>query len=463
MESLYVSPYTLEFRVRETLYLFNQLSGAVDRLSDKAVQQEWRLLKSFGRCSPTLSEVLRSRGYVWRDRQEEEVLIERLRRASDQQASRIMRCHVILTYDCNLQCAYCYEEGILREREVVGRERLKAMMGVIEHLALETRSEKARIVLFGGEPLLKRPRQVTRIQQVLEHATRNGWDIEVVTNGVDLDYFVPILAEHKISQIQVTLDGPKDIHDGRRPRVDGAGSFEAVVRSIDSALASQLPIAVRVNADTQNVEHIAELVNHFAARGWLDESRFGAYWGLTFDLHDRHPYCATSHVMLKRILDIRRKHPLTKRVSLEAWEALQFLLYPFLLKEPRLPKFFFCGAQRNEWCFDLYGDVYFCADGVGREEFKTGRYDPTFELDHQRARFWRQPETSQAPGCAQCRVRLCCGGGCWFRRACTSRYPPATCCTEHVWPLLAVTMKYLHRSPEVFEVARKTPERRPAL
>jgi len=85
--------------------------------------------------------------------------------------------------------------------------------------------------------------------------------------------------------------------------------------------------------------------------------------------------------MLKRILEIRKQHPLTKRLSLEAWEPLQFLLYPFLLGEPRLPKFFFCGAQRNEWCFDLYGDVYFCADGVGREEFRIGKYDPVFALD----------------------------------------------------------------------------------
>lgn len=464
MNRLYVSGYTLEFPVDGTLYLFNPLSGAFDRLTDTVVQKEWGLLKSSGNCSPGLAEILKNRGYVYEDQREEVALVEKLQRLAERETSQTIRCHVILSYDCNLRCVYCYEEGINREHRVIHDARLKTMLEVIEELARG--KQRTQLVLFGGEPLLKQPYHVRCVQRVLEHGTKNRWGIEIVTNGVDLEHYVHLLKEHSISQIQVTLDGPKHIHDIRRPTVDGRGSFEAIVRSVDAALAAQLPIAVRVNADMQNVEYAPELVDFFSARGWLDESRFGAYWGVTFDLQGRHPYCAPAHVMLRRILEIRKRYPQTKRISLEAWEALQFLLYPYLLGEPRLPKFFFCGAHRNEWCFDLYGDVYFCADGVGREEFRVGKYDPELTLDQGRTALWREHNVLRVPsGCSTCHVKLCCGGGCWFRRMCATRSPLAAYCTEQVWPALATTLEYLHRSPEVFvreefELPRKLSEGR---
>jgi len=156
--------------------------------------------------------------------------------------------------------------------------------------------------------------------------------------------------------------------------------------------------------------------------------------------------------MLRKILDTRKCYPIASSISLETWQSLQFLLYPHMLGEPRLPKFLFCGAQRNEWCFDLYGDVYLCADGVGRKEFRVGSYDPVLRLEQDRASTWREHNVLSTPsGCRQCPARLCCGGGCYFRRICAVGSPKATYCTEHVLPLLSTTAEYLHRSPEVFQ------------
>lgn len=80
MSRVHLSPYTLEFSVDGTLYLFNTLSGALDRLTDKASQEEWRLLKSTGSCSPALVDALKERGYAYDDPQEEAALLEKLMR-----------------------------------------------------------------------------------------------------------------------------------------------------------------------------------------------------------------------------------------------------------------------------------------------------------------------------------------------------------------------------------------------
>ncbi|MBC7222541.1 radical SAM protein [Candidatus Bipolaricaulota bacterium] len=395
---------------------------------------------------------LESRGHLYRDQQEEIALANRLRHLVEREVSRVVRIHVIPTYECNLRCVYCYEEGIPRSGGVISRSRLEAMLEVIEHISASATVEKTQLVLFGGEPLLNRPAQVEAVRRVLEYGQERHWELEVVTNGVELRDYVPLLKEYGITQIQVTIDGPKSVHDKRRPRLSGRGSFDAIVRSVSSALSAKLPVVVRVNGDNQNVDYAPELVALFRAYGWLDEPLFGAYWGLTFDLNGRHRYCGPPDVLLKKILEIRKQYPLTKRISLEAWEALQFLLFPFFLGEPRLPKFFFCGAQRNEWCFDLWGNIYYCADSVGRSDFIVGRYIPSLQLDTSASDLWRHTDPLHTPGCAVCPVRLCCGGGCWFRRICAVGSLARVYCTEHVRPVLEVVIEYLHRMPEVFEL-----------
>lgn len=457
MGQLYISSQTMEFKVDGVLYLFNPLSGALDCMEDPAKQREWKRLKDRRRGSLELVKELESRGHLYKDQQEEIALANRLRHLAEREALRVVRLHVIPTYECNLRCVYCYEEGVPRSGGVISRSRLEAMLGVVEHILASAAAEKTQVVLFGGEPLLSRPPQVEAVRRVLEYGQERHWDLEVVTNGVELRDYVPLLEEYGVTQVQVTIDGPRSVHDRRRPRISGRGSFAAIARSVGCALNAKLPVVVRVNGDNQNVDSAPEMVDLFRAYGWLDEPSFGAYWGLTFDLNGRHRHCGPPDVLLEKILEMRKQYPLTKRISLEAWEALQFLLYPFFLGEPRLPKFFFCGAQRNEWCFDLKGDIYYCADSVGRSDFIVGRYIPSLRLDSPASDLWRHTDPLQTPGCAVCPVRLCCGGGCWFRRICVVGSSTHAYCSEQVRPLLDVAAKYLHRMPEVFELATKSP------
>ncbi|HPD06409.1 MAG TPA: radical SAM protein [Candidatus Bipolaricaulis sp.] len=459
MKELHVSPHTLEFWVDGILYLFNPLSGALDSMQDVSKQEEWKRLRDRKTGSHELVEELSSRGYIYNDEQEEAALRARLQDLAEREASRAVRCHVILTYECNLRCVYCYEDGISRERGVIKDSRLTAMFAAVDQLSASG-AEKTQVVLFGGEPLLNRSSQMRAVHRVLQYGAERGWELEVVTNGVDLTRYIPLLKECRVSQVQVTIDGPQNVHDHRRPRTSGRGSFAAIVRSVGEALRAELPVAVRVNVDYQNLHHAPHIADLFRAQGWFDQPSFGAYWGLTFDVNGRHQYCGLPHKILEKILDIRKHHPLTKRISLEAWEPLQFLLYPFFLGEPRMPKFFFCGAHRNEWCFDLRGDVYYCADSVGRPEFRVGRYIPCLQLDEEVSRLWRQHDSLEAPGCASCRAKLCCGGGCWFRRIAAVGSPVGDCCTEHVLPMLRVAMEYLHRTPELFEFAKNGRYRR---
>lgn len=306
-----------------------------------------------------------------------------------------------------------------------------------------------QLILLGGEPLIWRPQQRERVKSVVDYVGEAGWELEIVTNGADLLYYIPLLDRNVVTMIQTTIDGPKEFHDRRRVDTQGKGTFERIVASIDAALEAGPPIAVRVNVDDQNVYSLPELAKFFESRGWFTQPRFGCYLGLTYDLHETHPYTQPAHITLKKILEVRKAHPLTRRLSLETWEPLMFLMAPLLRGEPCLPKFVFCGAQRNSWCLDLHGDVYLCANSVGRKEFAIGRFLPRLELDEECVGAWHRREVDSRLGCRTCKVRHCCGGGCQFRRAFV-RPGSNRGCLEGVYPMMRVALEYYHHSPEVF-------------
>ncbi len=57
----------------------------------------------------------------------------------------------------------------------------------------------------------------------------------LITNGF---YFTPdiveLLAEVKIMTVQITLDAFKEVHDVRRPLVNGKGTFDTIIKNLDS-------------------------------------------------------------------------------------------------------------------------------------------------------------------------------------------------------------------------------------
>ena len=70
---------------------------------------------------------------------------------------------------------------------------------------------------------------------IMDEATAN---IDIVT-----EQKIEKLAKWNFSRYQITLDGPPEIHDKRRPTRGGGSTFEDIVGNIERAV-SRLPICV---------------------------------------------------------------------------------------------------------------------------------------------------------------------------------------------------------------------------
>ena len=181
----------------------NGLYGAVDVVDSETAG----ILKkdSLSGLPLSVSERLAVRGHITRKSAEEELSdVRLLGRIWNKLAGQSRVSPVILpTYDCNFRCPYCFERHRLaRGQEWLGQP-MKPEMGEAVFSALRKQREMGRKIdgcsLYGGEPFLRENRETVR--NICEHARAMGLGISGVTNGYDLDSYIDLLEEFRITPV----------------------------------------------------------------------------------------------------------------------------------------------------------------------------------------------------------------------------------------------------------------------
>jgi uncharacterized protein len=159
---------------------------------------------------------------------------------------------------CNFDCPYCFES---RSNLRMSESTQEALVRFADHHL--KRSRVLRVCWFGGEPTLCFS-IIRRLQgQLLESAEKHRARAipgAIITNGYLLDgVMAEQLKEMRISQAQVTIDGPAAVHDSRRRLRNGRGTFSRIIENL-SETAAILSITVRINVDKDNVDSAYEVV-----------------------------------------------------------------------------------------------------------------------------------------------------------------------------------------------------------
>jgi uncharacterized protein len=162
--------------------------------------------------------------------------------------SDIRSITAVITTNCNFGCSYCFQnkEGI-QVRNVMSSRVIDEIARHVE----ETKAKRMNLCLFGGEPLLYPETCVELCSKV-----KNAWgekpgrlSMPLVTNGYFLTKNIAIgLSEVGVSVAQITLDGNSDVHNLRRPLLDGGSTFDVIVENAKIA-SEYMNIVVRVNID----------------------------------------------------------------------------------------------------------------------------------------------------------------------------------------------------------------------
>lgn len=180
---------------------------------------------------------------------------------------------ILPTEKCNFRCSYCYEDF------AVGRMSDETVAAVQAFLTRRAPSlSKLFVEWFGGEPLLA-PDVIRRVSQTILdcRATRPiRYDAGITTNGWYLDVSTAEkLVSYGITRAQVSLDGPRRMHDSTRTRLHGEGSYDRIHGNLRALRASTVPMKVllRVHLTPENAESMRPFVDELKER-YLDDARF---------------------------------------------------------------------------------------------------------------------------------------------------------------------------------------------
>jgi len=334
---------------------------------------------------------------------------------------------VVPSFGCNLACTYCYQELFdPAGAGLIAPVAIEAFFAYVDrhHLA---GPHKPYLTLFGGEPLRDAPAHRDRIERFLAGARTRGMQVAVVTNGHDLLAYLPLLAGGTVKEVQVTLDGPRELHDARRPHKDGHGTFDRIAAGVDALLEAGVPVNLRVVADRENLPRLPELAAFAEARGWLGRpaSRFKTQIGRNYELFG----CASRQdrgALFDRVelwaayLELCEAHPVLRRFHAPRFHGLGHLAETGELPPPNFDA---CPATKTEWAFSPEGGVFGCTATVGHPAHRLGSFFPEVTRDEPAVARWSGRSTLTMPGCAGCALAPVCGGGCgavaWHRTGST--------------------------------------------
>jgi uncharacterized protein len=180
------------------------------------------------------------------------------------------------TLACNMDCGYCYEGN------KKGRMQPEIVEAVLDYI--ETRAPALRsldINWYGGEPLLAMDIIEDLTESMLDLAQEFNFNFNatMITNGYLLteENCNRLANDFKIGNVQITLDGPSEIHNRKRPLKNGRESFDTILKNALYA-SEKMQVNIRVNIDKSfTVETIQKLLDELSEAGLKNKA--GLYFG----------------------------------------------------------------------------------------------------------------------------------------------------------------------------------------
>lgn len=185
---------------------------------------------------------------------------------------------VILPHEnCNFRCTYCYESHKLGRMEPGVIEGLKHL---VEKKATECSSISIR--WFGGEPLLATDIIYELSDSFLKSCKQNNipYMSHMTTNAYLLTPDVmDELLKRKVTDFQITLDGPETTHDTTRILAGGGKTYKTIYNNLLAMKErdDQFNVSLRINFDNESLSLMDSLFESIS-QSFGDDSRFGLYF-----------------------------------------------------------------------------------------------------------------------------------------------------------------------------------------
>ena len=314
-----------------------------------------------------------------------------------------------IAHTCNLNCSYCFaSQGKYHgERALMSFEVGKQALDFL--VAHSGTRHNLEVDFFGGEPLMNFDvvKRLVEYARSIEKAAHKNFRFTLTTNGMLIDDDVIDFANREMSNVVLSLDGRKEVHDRFRKDYAGNGSWEKIVPKFQKLVKARggknyymRGTFTHYNPDFLN--DIKEMLN----LGFTElsmEPVVGPAGEPTTLTEEDLPIVLAQYEGLAELMKRRRK------------EGRPFTFYHYMLDLKSGPCIYKrisgCGSGTEYMAVTPWGDLYPCHQFVGEEKFRLGNVwdgvtNTAIQDDFFACNVYTRPE------CADCWAKLYCSGGC---------------------------------------------------
>ncbi len=314
-----------------------------------------------------------------------------------------------IAHTCNLNCAYCFaSQGKYNgERDVMSFEVGKrALDFLIENSGSRHNLE---VDFFGGEPLMNFQvvKELVAYARSVEKEHNKNFRFTLTTNGVLVDDDVIEFANKECSNVVLSLDGRKEIHDRYRVDYAGNGSWDKIVPKFQKF----------VEARNGKNYYMRGTFTH-ANPDFLKDIQQMLDLGFS-ELSMEPVVCAPGDPAELTEEDMtivmKQYEDLADLMLQRDKEGKPFTFYHYMIDLTGGPCIYKrisgCGSGTEYMAVTPWGDLYPCHQFVGDEKFKLGNvWDGV--TNHEIQSQFAACNVYAHPECKDCWARLYCSGGC---------------------------------------------------
>ena len=314
-----------------------------------------------------------------------------------------------VAHTCNLNCAYCFaSQGKYHgDRAVMSYEVGKrALDFLIENSGTRHNLE---VDFFGGEPLMNFDvvKQLVAYARSVEKKYNKNFRFTLTTNGVLIDKDVIDFCNAEMSNVVLSLDGRKEIHDRYRVDYAGNGSWERIVPKFQQLVEAR-----------QGKNYYMRGTFTHANPDFLKDIQQMLDLGFT-ELSMEPVVCAPGDpselTEADRALVMEQYEQLAALMLKREREGKPFTFYHYMIDLSDGPCIYKrisgCGSGTEYMAVTPWGDLYPCHQFVGDEKYRLGDIwggvvNTAAQQEFAECNVYARAE------CRDCWAKLYCSGGC---------------------------------------------------
>jgi uncharacterized protein len=314
-----------------------------------------------------------------------------------------------IAHTCNLNCSYCFaSQGKYQgERALMSFEVGKQAFDFL--IANSGTRRNLEVDFFGGEPLMNWDvvKQLVAYARSIEKEHNKNFRFTLTTNGMLIDDEIIDFLNKEMSNVVLSLDGRRDVHDHFRKDYAGNGSYDKIVPKFQRLVEKRggKDYYVRGTFTHNNVDFTNDIF-HMADLGFTELSMEPVV------CPPDDPYALTAEDLPKVF---EQYEILAKEMIKRKKEGRPFTFYHYMLDLTNGPCIYKritgCGSGTEYMSVTPWGELFPCHQFVGDSKYSLGNiWDGVKNKDAQDE--FRYCNAYARPECKDCWAKFYCSGGC---------------------------------------------------